>query len=301
MKKLRAVILIILTMLIASCSVVINDSTDNSNKDSNNLPESKDSTSYHGKLKVSIVDVGQGDAIVIKTPNDKYVLIDSGSSKESDKFFNYLSKQKIKGFSAVVGTHPHEDHIGNMDKVILNYNVQNIYLPKVTASTKTFQNLMDALKNKNMKVKTAKAGVKFNIDGVSFEFLAPNSDKYEDLNNYSAALRVTYNNDSFIFMGDAEKLSEKEILKNNTDISSQVIKIGHHGSSSSSSKEFLKKINPKYAVISCGEGNDYGHPHKETIKLLNDMNIKAYRTDLNGTVTFESDGNKKTAAVEKSR
>ena len=278
MKKLRAVILIILTMLIASCSVVINDSTDNSNKDSNNLPESKDSTSYHGKLKVSIVDVGQGDAIVIKTPNDKYVLIDSGSSKESDKFFNYLSKQKIKGFSAVVGTHPHEDHIGNMDKVILNYNVQNIYLPKVTASTKTFQNLMDALKNKNMKVKTAKAGVKFNIDGVSFEFLAPNSDKYEDLNNYSAALRVTYNNDSFIFMGDAD-----------------------HGSSSSSSKEFLKKINPKYAVISCGEGNDYGHPHKETIKLLNDMNIKAYRTDLNGTVTFESDGNKITAAVEKSR
>lgn len=301
MKKLKAVILIILTMLIASCSVVINDSTDNSNKNSNNLPESKDSTSYHGKLKVSIVDVGQGDAIVIKTPGGKYVLIDSGPSKESDKFFNYLSKQKIKGFSAVIGTHPHEDHIGNMDKVILNYNAQNIYLPKVTASTKTFQNLMDALKNKNMKIKTAKAGVKFNIDGVSFEFLAPNSDKYEDLNNYSAALRVTYNNDSFIFMGDAEKLSEKEILKNNADISSQVIKIGHHGSSSSSSKEFLKKVNPKYAVISCGVGNDYGHPHKETIKLLNDMNIKAYRTDLNGTVTFESDGNKITAAVEKSK
>jgi competence protein ComEC len=125
---------------------------------------------------------------------------------------------------------------------------------------------------------------------VRFEFLAPNSDEYEDMNNYSGVLKVSYGETSFLLMGDAEKLSEGEILKSGADVNANVIKIGHHGSSSSSSKKFIQAVNPKYAVISCGEGNDYNHPHKETISLLNSLKVKTFRTDLSGTITFNSDG-----------
>ncbi|SKA90092.1 Metal-dependent hydrolase, beta-lactamase superfamily II [Caloramator quimbayensis] len=283
MKRFLLVLSIIFVVLFSSCL---------DSNDINNISDSPSSPkeNQRGVLTISFIDVDQGDAILIKTPNGKFVLVDSGSQNEKEKFFKFISRQNIEIFDALIATHPHEDHIGNMDEIVSNYKVLNIYMPKVTSNTATFRSLMEAVKDKSLKIKNAYNGVNFDLDGVKFEFLAPNNSRYDDLNNYSAVLKITYANKSFMLMGDAEKLSEGEILKNNENLKADVIKIGHHGSSSSSAKSFISAVSPKYAVISCGKDNDYGHPHRETIKLLNDFKVNILRTDMDGTIIFSTDG-----------
>jgi len=178
-----------------------------------------------------------------------------------------------------------------MSSIIKKFPIGDFYAPKVTANTKTFEDMITALGDK--KIKIAKAGVAFNIgDKVEIEMLAPNNDKYKETNDYSAVVKLTYGDNKFLFMGDAEKLSEGEILSNNHNVASDVIKIGHHGSSTSSSKEFLDKVSPKIAVISSGKDNDYGHPHKNTLTELKNRNISIYRADIDGTIVLVSDGKK---------
>lgn len=241
------------------------------------------------QLVVSILDVGQGDAILIKTPKGKFILVDSGPNTQREDFEKKLREYGVERFEIVIATHPHEDHIGNMDDVFKNYDVSNIYMPKVVTTTKTFQNMMNEIKNKNLKVKTAKAGIKFSIDGVDFEFIAPNNDNYESLNNHSVVVKVTYGKNRFLLMGDAEKLSEEEIINKGFDVSADVIKIGHHGSYTSTSENFIKKVKPTVAVLSLGKDNSFGHPHRETINLLNKYNLKILRTDYHGDINFYSD------------
>lgn len=242
------------------------------------------------QLMVSVLDVGQGDAILVKTPKGKFILVDSGPNAQREEFGKKLKKNGVDRFEVVIATHPHEDHIGNMDDIFKNFDVSNIYMPKVVTTTKTFQNMMNEIKNKNLKIKTAKAGIKFNLDGVDFEFLAPNSDSYESLNNYSVVIKVTYGKNKFLLMGDAEKLSEEEIINKGFDVSADVIKIGHHGSYTATSEKLIKKVNPAVAVLSLGKDNPFGHPHKETMNLLNKYNLKIMRTDYHGDVNFYSDG-----------
>ncbi|MCX7694746.1 MAG: MBL fold metallo-hydrolase, partial [Caloramator sp.] len=210
------------------------------------------------QLMVSVLDVGQGDAILVKTPKGKFILVDSGPNAQREEFEKKLKKNGVDRFEVVIATHPHEDHIGNMDDVFRNFDVSNIYMPKVVTTTKTFQNMMNEIKNKNLKIKTAKAGIKFNLDGVDFEFLAPNSDSYESLNNYSVVVKITYGKNKFLLMGDAEKLSEEEILNKGFDVSADVIKIGHHGSYTATSENLIKKVNPTVAVLSLGKDNPFG-------------------------------------------
>lgn len=274
MKKILSIIIMSLILLFTGCTGL-------KVEQSNNIERN---------LIISVFDVGQGDAILIQTPNNKNILIDAGPNSARDSLIGKLNRNRVKDIEVLISTHPHEDHIGNMDDVIKNYNIKDIYMPKVTTNTKTFINMMEEIKKKNIKIKTAKAGIKFNVDGLDFEFLAPNENFYEELNNYSIVVRVKYGEKAFLFMGDAEKLSEGEILKRGYDVKADVIKLGHHGSSSSSSTQFIKKVNPKYAVISVGKDNSYGHPHRETISLLNKLGIKYYRTDVVGDVVFESDG-----------
>lgn len=253
---------------------------------------STESKVVSSQLKVHYIDVGQGDSALIQV-NGKNLLIDAGTNESTSKLIGYLSKQNIKKIDYIVATHPHEDHIGGMSAVIKKYDIGKFYAPKKLANTKTFENMTNALKSKNMKIETAKAGVKLDLgNNTKVEMVAPNNDKYEDVNNYSIVLKVTHGNSKFLFTGDAEKLSEKEILSKNYDISADVLKVGHHGSVSSSSKEFLDKVNPKIAIISCGKGNSYGHPHKETMNELKKRNIQVYRTDVNGTIVLISDGTK---------
>lgn len=238
-------------------------------------------------VKIHYIDVGQGDSELIQI-GDKNILIDAGTSDK--KALDYLKSIGVTKIDYAIATHPHEDHIGSMDDVIKAFDIGTFYSPKATTTTKTFENMVKSLKEKNLKMTVPKVGEEITIGKATLTFLAPNSDKYEDLNNYSIVVKLKYGNNSFIFMGDAQDISEGEMLKKQLDIQADILKVGHHGSHSSTTQPFLDKVKPKYAVISCEKGNDYGHPHKEVLTKLNDKNINIFRTDLNGTIIATSNG-----------
>ena len=278
MKKIRIVLLICLCLLVVGCA--------------NPFVESDDKTSvstFSGDtLRVNYIDVGQGDSIFIQLPNKETMLIDAGEAYEADNVINYLNNLGIKKIDYVVGTHPHTDHIGGLEEVINTFDVGTIYMPKVSSNSKTFEDLLTTISNKGLKVKTAKSGVVvLSEDNLKLEFIAPNSDNYSNLNNYSAVLKLTYLDNTFLFMGDAETLSEDEIT---SDVDADVIKVGHHGSDSSSSVEFVKKVSPEYAIIMVGEGNSYNHPYQSIIDRYESVGAKVLRTDLDGNIICDSDG-----------
>lgn len=242
-------------------------------------------------MLVHYIDVGQGDSILIQV-NNKNLLIDSGPKSDRKKLFSYLSSLYLDKLDYVIATHPHDDHIGNMAEVIKKYNVSKFYAPKVQSSTKTFEQMIDALKSKNLKINVIKKGTN-SIDlgeNTKISVFSPIKDSYEDLNNYSPVIKIEYGNTSFLFTGDAQEDVEKDILANNEDIKADVLKIGHHGSSTSTSEGFLAKVNPSISVISVGKDNIYNHPSENTIKNLKKNNIITYRTDADGTILLSSDG-----------
>lgn len=246
-----------------------------------------------GNIDVYFIDVGQGDSIFIHTPDDNTILIDGGETTQGENVLNFLKKHGIEYLDVVVATHPHSDHIGGLVTVIENMDIGSIYMPKVIHNTKTFEKLVLAVKEKELKFKPAYAGVDIPLDDIKACFIAPEEkETYEDLNNSSAVLRLTYGDISFLFAGDAEAESEASMLASGQNLQAQVLKVGHHGSSSSTTEEFLNAVSPKYAIISCGKENKYGHPHEETIELLEEFGVSIHRTDIEGTIHFTSDGNK---------
>ena len=256
--------------------------------------------SPEGIMEISYLDVGQGDAAYIRV-NDYDILIDAGPKSDSDKLIKQLEEKNIDDFEIIIATHPHEDHIGGMTLVLEKYDVENFYMPKVTNTTKTFENMMKAVSNEGLKAKVIKEGTSFNLgEGVKFIAYSPMKDSYDDFNDYSPIMKLTYGNNSFIFTGDAEKIVEAEVVKKySNELNADVIKFGHHGSSTSSTKEFIQAISPKYGIISCGVDNSYGHPHREILDIINSMGIEAYRTDTQGQITLTSDGNTISFKTEK--
>ncbi len=241
-------------------------------------------------LKIHYIDVGQADSILIEQ-NGHYMLIDGGNSDSADTITSYINNLGIKKFDYIIGTHPHEDHIGSLDDVILNFEVEKVLFPRKTSSTKTFENFVNAVRYKNLKLTVPEVGTTYKLGDTTFKIIAPNSSKYEEINNYSIVVKLTYQNTSYIFTGDAEVLSEEEIISKFPDeLKCDVLKVAHHGSSSSTSDEFLRLCEPKYAIISLGRDNPYSHPHKSVLDRLKKHGIEVYRTDKLGTITLESDG-----------
>lgn len=241
-------------------------------------------------LRIHFIDVGQGDSTLI-TIGENSLLIDSGESKASEKLSTYLKKEGIKKIDYVVATHPHEDHMGGMELIIDNFKIKNFWAPKVTVNTRYFNRMIESLKRKKLRINVAKEGKIINLHPkVKCEILSPINEKYDNLNNYSPAIYLNYGNRSFLFMGDNEASVEQDIIERNS-IRCDVLKLGHHGSSTSSSEIFLDSILPQLAIASCGKNNSFGHPSKAIIKRLQTRNIKLYRTDIHGDIILECDGN----------
>jgi len=241
-----------------------------------------------GKLTVHFLDVGQGDSEFIELPDGKTMLIDAGESKYGDTIVNYIKALGYKKIDYLVATHPHADHVGGMTKVVQSFSIGSVYMPNAVTTTQTYSDLLTAIKSAGLTIKAAKAGVNmFNSNGLTADIIAPVGTSYDDLNNYSAVIKLTYKNNSFLFMGDAEELSEREIT---ASVKADVLKIGHHGSNSSTGQAFLSKVAPKYAVISVGAVNDYGHPAQTTLDKLSAIGAAIYRTDKDGTIVFKSNG-----------
>lgn len=238
------------------------------------------------KLNVYYLDVGQADSILIEN-NNKYMLIDAGNNEDGEKLVTYFKRLGITKFDIVVGTHAHEDHIGGMDDIINNFEIEDFYMPEVITTTKTFEDVLDALEVKQIPFQTPTIDSELVFENSKIKVLSV-SDDDSDLNDTSIVLRLKYGTTSFLFTGDATEKIENTIL--NKEIKSDVLKVAHHGSSTSNSLSFLKRVLPTYAVISVGEGNSYNHPHDVILNRLYDLNARVYRTDRDGTVVASSNG-----------
>ena len=236
-------------------------------------------------IKVHFIDVGQGDASLIDI-DGKFVMIDGGTGDSADNTIDFISSLGVTELECAVATHPHEDHIGGLDDIINEFPTAKAYISPGNTTTRAFENLLSSLENS--KVKTVSAGDVFEIGKVKFEVFAPKNNEYSELNNYSVCLKMTYGRKSFLFTGDAEKLSENEMLDSGFDLNSDVLKAGHHGSETSTSDKFLKAVSPEVAVVSVGR-NSYGLPDESVINKLEACS-KLYRTDLNGNITVATDG-----------
>ncbi|WP_075810639.1 ComEC/Rec2 family competence protein [Clostridium perfringens] len=243
------------------------------------------------ELMISYMDVGQGDAAYIKV-NGNDILIAAGPRSNSKELLEQLKAKNIDDFELVIATHPHEDHIGGMVDVFKEYEVKAFYSPKITHTTKTYENLVKAVKDEGLKTKELKGGMVIDLgEGAKFDVFTPQKSEYEELNDYSPIMKLSFGDTSYLFTGDAEKLAEEEALaKYKTSLDSDVIKFGHHGSSSSSSNAFIEAVSPKYGIISCAKDNKYGHPHSETLDIIKKYNIKTFRTDTDGEIILTSDG-----------
>lgn len=292
LNKILNIIILILSLLIvlAYTKKEVIDKTEITNKVVEKGNENNKSELQENKkdlLEIYFFDVGQADSILIKEKENN-ILIDAGNNEDGKNLTEYLKNElNITKINLLIGTHPHEDHIGGLDDVIKEFEIDKIYLPDVTTTTKTFESVLDAIEEKKYKITIPKIDEEIDYDNLHFKVLYTGTDE-KNLNNSSIVLKLTYKNTKYLLTGDATSKVEKKLIKK--DISSDVIKIGHHGSNYSTSDSFIDKVNPKYAIIEVGKNNTYKHPSDTVIERLEAKNIKIYRTDIDGTIKLTSDG-----------
>ena len=244
--------------------------------------------SIYGLMRVHFIDVGQGDCSFIELGNGQTMLIDAGNPEDGDDIVEYIKDLQYGDIDYVVATHPHDDHIGGMAEVLKTFPVEKMYMPNAVHTSYSFENLLNVIDEKDIDLKVAKTGTSILSSGpIDIDILSPVQEEYSEMNNYSAVVRIIYGESSFLFTGDAEKIVESEILDSEIDV--DVLKVGHHGSNSSSSEVFINATTPQIAVISCGQDNIYGHPDYAVLSLLNENDVKIYRTDEAGTIRVTAD------------
>lgn len=282
MKKLKSIksfIILLLALLFAGCT-----------------PQAEEiKTLPSGMLEVHFLDVGQADCSLIKLPTGENILVDGGNRDDKDYIEDYLKKQDVKHIDAVIATHPHEDHIGSLKDVLRFVETSTIFLPDAEADTLVYTNLLYAIEEQNVEEIRVTKPMKIEYGEAELDIIAPLK-QYNDLNNSSIVFKMTYGETSFLFTGDIEKEAEKDILSSDKYIKSDVLKVAHHGSKTSSTEEFLKKVDPKISVIQVGLNNEYGLPSDSVIKRLMEITSELYRTDENKEIIIYSDG--KTLTVE---
>lgn len=289
-KKLNKLIKIIIGLVILIVITIQGNLFDNVSNATASINDSTKSDKIDAKVKenfsVSFIDVGQADSVLIRNGNYN-MLIDAGNNEDGEKLVNYFKSLGIEEFTYVFATHPHEDHIGGMDDIINNFKIDNYYMSNKLSTTKTFMDVLDALDGRNLEYTVPNKGDTLKLGDANIKVIYPGDDK-SNINDSSIVLKITYGKNSFLLTGDATSNVERKIY--NEDIKSDVLKVAHHGSSYSSTDVFLDKVKPYYAVISVGKNNIYNHPSNKTLEKLNKRNIKVYRTDLDGTIVFISDG-----------
>ena len=250
-------------------------------------------TDEENRFSVHFIDVGQGDCTLVLC-GEKALLIDAGENGHETEVLNYLRSMKIDKLDYIVATHQHSDHIGGIPEVLEEYEADNIIMPRLTKAqtptNSTYTAFLKALQNTDAKIISAKPGLKYTLGDAEFEILGPVTDDCEDINSMSAVTKITYGQNTFLVTGDAERDEELEIIENGSNLDCDVLKAGHHGSSTSSCKDFLDAVTPEICVISCGADNDYGHPHEKAVNRILKHTDEIYRTDICGSIVMTSDG-----------
>lgn len=273
-KSITAAGVIVLLLLFALASWILQADADKA------VPE--------GNLQVHFIDVGQGDAILVQTPRQN-ILIDGG--ERGPAALDYLKSRGVERLDLVIGTHPHSDHIGGLIDVLQEIPVQEIIDPGVVHTTKTFEDYLTLIDEREIKFTEGRAGLRYDLGGgAGMQILHPTAPSSSRLNDASIVARVDFGRLSFLFTGDIERAAEKQILESGYNPGAVILKVSHHGSRDSNTGAFLEAVNPKTAVIMCGSGNTYGHPHSETLDKLAGAGVEVYRTDRDGTVLISTDG-----------
>ena len=241
-------------------------------------------------FSIHFIDVGQGDCILIRC-GDHTMLIDAGENAAQSAVADYLDKFKLDTFDYVAGTHAHSDHIGSLDYVVAHFDVGALLVSPQKEETNIYHNLLEAADKTDTPVYSVKAGDSFMLGSAKIFVVGPRQENYENVNNSSIIFKVVYGETSFLLAGDAESMEERELIEAGADLQADVLKVGHHGSDTSTGYTFLREIMPKIAVIQVGLGNDYGHPSEEVMSRLYDQGATVYRTDMHGNVVITSDGN----------
>lgn len=249
------------------------------------------------QTEVHVLDVGQGLSVFVESQGH-YMLYDGGDRNKSSFVVSYLKEAKVDSLDYVIASHYDGDHLNGVVGALNVFPVKQVFSPDYTTDTRVYNSFYSIINKKSINRKQPSVGTTYQLGDAAFQILSPSKDDYKDLNNYSIGIRITDGDTSFLITGDAESDSEKEICKTKLNLESDVYVMGHHGSGTSTSWELLQKVTPEYAILSCGTGNAYGHPHIESMEKLQDMDIHLFRTDKQGTITAITDGTSITWNVE---
>lgn len=293
--KSKKLIYLVIIIVVALISAFGKNGLDSFDAQETSDTSAQSDSGESGDFSVHFIDVGQGDCTLVAS-NGKYLLIDAGENGHETDVLNYLRSMNIEKLDYVIATHQHSDHIGGLPEVLEEFETDNIIMPRLTEAqtptNSTYTAFLKAVKASGAKVISAKPGLTYALGEASFEILGPVTNDCEDINSMSAVTKITYGETSFLVTGDAEKDEELEIIDNGADLDCDVLRVGHHGSYTSSCKDFLDAVTPEICVISCGENNDYGHPHDVVVDRLEKYTDDIYRTDICGDIVMVSDGEK---------